>query len=154
MAIIRRATLADAHRLAALLRVEDIAEIKACSGQDPLTALVEAVTSHPNTLVAIHDGEPCAMFGVVAAPHPQVGIVWLLGADALATIPVVFTRHSKRQIEVWHQTYPVLMNVVDARNEVHLKWLRWCGFTFINRHEEFGPEGRPFLEFVRLRPCA
>jgi hypothetical protein len=33
---------------------------------------------------------------------------------------------------------------------VHIKWLRWMGFTFISSHPKFGTEGRLFLEFVRI----
>jgi hypothetical protein len=33
---------------------------------------------------------------------------------------------------------------------VHIRWLRWMGFTFIKSHPKYGAEGRLFLEFVRI----
>jgi hypothetical protein len=33
---------------------------------------------------------------------------------------------------------------------VHIKWLRWMGFTFIASHPNFGTEGRLFYEFARI----
>ena len=40
--------------------------------------------------------------------------------------------------------------VVDARNELHIKWLKFMGFKFIQRHENFGVAKLPFYEFLRI----
>jgi len=61
-----------------------------------------------------------------------------------------FLKESKAQLAKLHEQYPVLFNVVDARNEVHVRWLRYMGFTFIRKHPNWGPEGRLFYEFVRI----
>ena len=28
--------------------------------------------------------------------------------------------------------FPVLFNYIDSRNQLHLTWLKWCGFKIIN----------------------
>jgi len=61
-----------------------------------------------------------------------------------------FLRQSKIELRKILKEYPVLFNVVDSRNEVHVRWLQWMGFTFIKKHSEYGPEKRPFYEFVRI----
>ena len=61
-----------------------------------------------------------------------------------------FLRRSKVELDKIIQEYPVLFNVVDARNKIHVRWLQWMGFTFIKKHSEYGPEGRLFYEFVRI----
>ena len=41
---------------------------------------------------------------------------------------------------------------MDARNDLHIKWLKWMKFTFINKVNEFGYEKKPFYEFIKI--CA
>jgi hypothetical protein len=92
------------------------------------------------------------MFGAVPCSDLD-GDVWLLGTDALATRPLAgqFLRQSRFWLTALHEgCAPILHNVIDARNTLHIRWLQWLGFTFIKRHEVFGVEGRPFLEFMRL----
>ena len=45
----------------------------------------------------------------------------------------------------------MIWNYVDARNVVHIKWLKWLGFTIINKHNQFGIGRIPFYEFVKIR---
>jgi hypothetical protein len=61
-----------------------------------------------------------------------------------------FLRESKKTLAIMQNKYPVLFNMVDARNEVHVKWIQWLGFTFIKKHLHWGPENRLFYEFVRI----
>jgi hypothetical protein len=61
-----------------------------------------------------------------------------------------FLRKSKEVLAEMQKKYPLLFNVVDARNEVHVKWIGWLGFTFVKKHLNWGPEGRMFYEFVRI----
>ena len=63
-----------------------------------------------------------------------------------------FSAKNANVVTMFNEKHPLLSNYVDAINELHIKWLKWCGFTFINKHEKYGVEQRPFYEFVRL--CA
>ena len=46
--------------------------------------------------------------------------------------------------------FPVLRNVVDARNTVSIRWLVWLGFT-IGTPQPMGVRGLPFIPFANER---
>ena len=46
--------------------------------------------------------------------------------------------------------YKVLYNFVYAENDSAIKWLKSLGFTFIQYHEHYGMQGKPFYEFLRI----
>lgn len=106
--------------------------------------------SKPCLTVDDEHGNPCLMMGVVPTEDPMVGAIWLLSSDIITRHPVTFLRQSKPMLQRFHQDYPVLCNAVDARNTVHIKWLKWLGFTFINTVSGDGEGNLPFHTFVRL----
>ena len=57
---------------------------------------------------------------------------------------MTFLRHRRDVTDVLTKDYKILFNYVDAQNELHIKWLKWLDFTFINRHEKFGFRKDPF----------
>lgn len=149
MISIRRATEDDCHRIAPLLRADDVRELEA-SGSEPLKALLSGLKLSYEPLVGEDEhGKPLGMFGLCPSPDPLVGIIWLLGTDEIEKHPIAFLRRSREWLQDFHRKHPVLMNCVDERNRLHMKWLRWNGFTFIRRLHS--PGGVPFIEFVRLR---
>lgn len=152
MPFVRLATKADAYALALDLRPEDQAEVRAMTGREPLESLLHGV-QHSDVPLAIEDddGSTIGLFGVVTVQQtPRVGTVWLLASPKLLKHWRRLVRESKRWIDSFQQNYDVLFNLVDERNIVHIRWIQWCGFTFVNRHSALGPEQRPFLEFVRV----
>lgn len=151
VAYVRRSTLDDVRSLAPRLRSEDAAEVMANSGRSPLFALASGFFSSDVPLSIVGDDEEVVgMFGVVPEA-PGAAAIWLLASDDLKRYQLPFLRQCRQYINAFHVKYPLLYNVVDERNTVHLKWLQWCGFTFINRHEAWGHESRPFLEFCKLK---
>lgn len=147
---LRPATGADVLALSGSMRAADVREVEA-TGSDPLTALSDGLRVSDEPIVATYqDDRPICMAGVSADLHdPSIGYIWMLGSDELATRPMTFLRGARALVEHWNRQYPILTNVVDARNTLHIKWLRWMGFTFIARTPH-GPEGLPFLHFVRI----
>ena len=104
-------------------------------------------TENPFTII---DGStPAGIFGV-APIEPGVGAIWLLGTDALVRGKWRFLRQSKKWMNHVSDGYDLLFNYVDERNYLHIRWIAWLGFSFIYRHEKYGVEQRPFLEFVRI----
>lgn len=147
---IRPATLEDAQFLSTRLREEDLAELKACSGRTPIEAL-RAGVQDGRAWVGCYNGEPYGIFGVAPFPgDPTIGNPWMVATADLPKHQRYFIRTCREWVAKLHEGYTLLFNYVDARNEVHIRWLQWCGFTFLNRHEKFGVEQRPFFEFVRL----
>jgi len=141
----------DLIAVAEAMREEDVAEVRAARGISPLEALQGGYACTPNCYSFVPEGDiPVAIGGV--APHPllpRVGICWLLGTPAIKKHSRVFLRDSRKVIEGASEGYDLIMNLVDERNTLHIRWLKWCGFSFLARHI-VGPEDRPFLEFVRL----
>ncbi|MBK8189215.1 MAG: DUF2833 domain-containing protein [Vampirovibrionales bacterium] len=152
-AYLKPATLEEAMALAQDLRPEDEAEIRAMSGHEPMISLSHGIQfSDLPTTVMDENGSILGMFGAVpAGKNPCVGVVWMLCSPKIMKHRRQFAKESRQWIEAMHRRYDLLWNVVDERNTVHIRWLQWCGFTIIKRHEALGIEQRPFLEFVRIK---
>ena len=129
-------------------------EIRANSGGDPQWVLERGIrASVPSCAMLDDTGEVLALFGVV--PHPtnaRFGIVWMLGSDALVSRKAIFLRTSKHWLARLYSVYAALGNVIDARNTVHLNWLKWLGFKAVSRIDRHGAEQRPFIACRGVRP--
>jgi hypothetical protein len=149
---VRLSEHSDCRIVAENMRQADIAEIKANSNGTPLNALNNGFTcSLPCFTIIKQPDIPVGMFGTVpmSPAAPRTGMIWMLGTDELWDIRFVFLRESKYWLNQMSKGYDFVYNVIDKRNELHLKWLEWLGFKFIREIPEYGVEGRPFLEFVR-----
>lgn len=143
----------DAEALAPILRQADLQELQATSPLSPREVLrISAEESIPSCAIIGTSGNIAGLFGAVPSA-PSTGVVWLLGSDELTKGPTLkeFMRRCHGYLDTLHTLYPLLYNCIDERNTVHISWLRHMGFTFIQRHTAYGHEGRPFLEFVRLK---
>ena len=152
-AVVRRARLEDAFKLAAKLRNEDLIEIRSYrKDRPPYKSLIDGIVMSGDNCWTIegHDLSVIAIFGVVTV-SPNVGSIWLLGSGRIKSIQREFLRHSKYWLEQLHKDHDLLCNCVYAGNEVHIKWLKWLGFTFIRRIEAYGELGLPFYEFLRIK---
>ena len=87
---------------------------------------------------------PVGMFGV-----SKEGAIWLLASNDIYRIRFSFLRESRKVIDFLNQKYPTLWNYVDCRNELHIRWLKWCGFKFL-RKTNYGVLQQPFYEFIKL----
>jgi hypothetical protein len=148
---VRQATELDAFYLAENIREADRQEVLASGSPSPLASLMVGLEHSRLCLSVVNDDNlPVAIFGVVDSADPEVGLVWMLGTDEIGESKIRFLRGSREWVKLLHKRYPILANVVDARNTVHISWLRWLGFTFINQHPGLGPGNHPFFEFVRI----
>lgn len=146
MAFVRETRDGDLESLVPRLRAADLLELRAHK-VDAETALRQGFEFSSPCFTIEHLDQAIGMFGV--APHstvPTVGLVWLLGSDEISTIRTRFLRESRRWLKEIEGGYDLLCNVVHEENELHIKWLKFLGFTFINHHS-------PFIEFVRINPC-
>lgn len=145
----------DAERLAPRMREADKAEVFAATGDSPLTALKRGEgVSVPLCTILDDQHNVIGIFGAVPDAEDNVSAsVWMLGADALIRSPLKrwFLRECPKYIDGLNNLYPMLHGCIDARNTVHVQWLRWMGFTFISTIEQYGYEKRPFMEFVRVK---
>jgi hypothetical protein len=123
---------ADAYTFADKLREDDKAEIHAASGWHPVDALLFGIRgSNKVTSVWTEQGEPICIFGV--SDHPgdtSVGIPWMLGTPLIKDFFVPFLRDGKSTLlPIITGGYETLCNYADSRNTVHLRWLKWMGFS-------------------------
>lgn len=135
------------------LRPDDVREIEALSGLAPLVPLVEGLRlSDRAWAICTTEGEVAAIMGTQPVfGDPDAGWVWMVGSDLLAQHRHEFLRKSREALPEVFGPYEFLGNLVDARNTLHIRWLRWLGFTFF-RTVEYGAQGLPFHEFAQARP--
>ena len=146
-------TVEDIDYISPRLRRADYNECLAATGQQPRGVLHVSLSLGDISLtLRAPDGDRVGLCGVVPCPAlPEAGVVWMVATDDIYQHQTTFLRNSKRALQNLSKDYLVLFNCVDARNSVHIKWLQWMGFTFINKHENYGAEKRLFYEFVRIK---
>jgi hypothetical protein len=136
---IRPATWDDVHWIEAFMRQEDVVECLA-NGRSPRDAMKSGYLFSSPCLTVEWSGVPVVMFGVVASRY-----IWLLGTPDIEKIQRPFLRQSRRVVAALNRRFPVLLNQVHRDNAVHIKWLRWCGFTF-----DPVSDSSTFLPFKRI----
>ena len=145
----RLSTIEDIKYLAPRLRYEDKREILAHCGLPPYEALYLSFKYSDISFTIVNtENEPVAIFGINDAGN-NVGAIWLLATDKLKDIQFSFLRENKKVIDFLNTKYKILWNFVDCRNSLHIKWLKWCGFKFINK-QNYGVLNKPFYEFIRI----
>ena len=126
----RVSTLDDMVYLSKNLRYEDKREVEAL-GHTPEKALALGF-GNSSICRSIIDarGTPVGVYGVVPLSD-KIGQIWMLGSQGLVKIKTSFLKQSRSEVEGMNIMYPHLCNFIDSRNEIHLKWIRWCGFKII-----------------------
>lgn len=147
----RKAVLADCEYLSSRLRVSDVAEIYAMSGEQPLEALTYSYAKSKGDVWVAEEscGAPIAIIGVSATDTPGVGMAWMLGTDKAYGKRVL--RHSHAFLELLHEKYQTLFNYVPQGALKLIRWLTWCGFTVTHAPLPMGPHKVPFLLFYKHR---
>ena len=140
---IHQGTEEAAIEVASNLLPDDRREGEEGHGIDPLEELLFAVHNTSCVWFEVPNGKTAGMAGV----GPE-GEIWMLCTPAIHEYPITFAREAKRFVE--SRTEPLLWNIVDRRNTVHLKLLRFLGFKFL-REIFHGPKQLTFIEFCRVR---
>ena len=140
----------DVSLIAQDMRQADIDEVFACSGRSPKRALEYAMEHSTEcfTVVAKQTDLPLAMFGY--RTEGLCSIVWMLGSNELYKYRMDFLRKSRKWCDYLQEQSPILYNLIDQRNTVHIRWLEWLGFKFVRVVPEYGVLSLPFIEFVRV----
>ena len=146
---IRKTILEDIDYLAPRLRFEDKREILSNSGLPPYEALYFSYKYSDISFTIVNTkNEPVAIFGINDAGN-NVGAIWLVATDKLKDIQYSFLKENKKVIDFLNTKYKILWNFVDCRNSLHIKWLKWCGFKFINKQKR-GVLNKPFYEVIKI----
>ena len=131
--------------MASNLRPDDRREIEEGHGHDPMEALLQGSSESSSIYFTVPDGRIAGLAGV----YPN-GAIWMICTPAIEDFPTTFAREAKRFIE--SRPEPLLWNILDKRNTVHLKLLKFLGFKFL-REFTYGPNNLTFIEFCRVSPC-
>tara|TARA_B100001027_G_scaffold144808_1_gene101051 strand:- start:547 stop:993 length:447 start_codon:yes stop_codon:yes gene_type:complete len=140
---IHPATLEAAMQVASNLLPDDYKEVKEGHGHDPLAALVVGYQNCDSAYFVVPNGDIAGMAGV----HSN-GQIWMLCTPAIYDYPHTFAREALRYVK--RREEKLLWNIVDERNKVHLKLLKFLGFKFLRRLKH-GPNNLSFIEFCRVR---
>ena len=134
-------TVEAAIEVASNLRPDDRREVEEGHGHDPLEVLTLAAKDLPCVYFTVPNGKTAGMAGV-----NNDGAIWMLCTTAIHEYPITFAREAKRYVD--RQEHKLLWNIVDKRNKVHLKLLRFLGFKFL-REFPYGPNQITFIEFAK-----
>lgn len=148
-AIVRKTRMSDAKYIAERLRKADLLELKANTTASPDVALMHSVWQSNPCYTICYFGEPIGIFGL--CPQKDIGVVWMMGTDKVLRIKNTFLKASKEWINYFLELTPILFNFIHEKNTLHIKWLRWLGFSIINKKENFGINGETFYEFVKIK---
>ncbi len=148
----RKSRLEDIKFISKNLREADRNEIKAVLGtnENYFALLRGFMTSKPCYTMLGEDNEPFGVCGAVPTGDKLSAAIWMMATDGLDRYGRLFARESRKALEDLNTKYPVLFNAVDARNTVHIRWLKWLGFIFLREIPEYGAEQRSFYEFCRV----
>ena len=137
---IKPISLEAAYQVASNLRPEDRRECVEGHGIDPIIDIPLASLRGFCRGFTVPSGETAGIVGI------NNDKIWMLCTPAIYQYPIAFVKQAKNFIE--DRPEPYLWNVVDKRNTLHIKLLKFLGFTF---HEEllFGPNNLPFIKFDR-----
>ena len=144
----RPSELDDCDYLAKHIRKADLREITDVTGNTPLAAFVEGYNASLRPLTIMSD-VPVGMAGAVPSGDSEA-LVWLLGTNGIKTSRMSFIRQSKEVLQEIVAPFDWVYNWVDKRNTLHLRWLRWMGFSFISEIENFGVNKITVYEFARV----
>ena len=137
----RQCTMEAAIEVASNLRPDDRREVEEGHGVDPMVVLPQVVGKDFCVYFTAPNGKTAGMGGV----HKD-GMIWMLCTPVIHDYPIAFVKEAKRVLN--SRTEKLLWNIVDKRNKVHLKLLRYLGFKFL-REFKHGPNQLTFIEFAK-----
>ena len=98
-------------------------------------------------MMGLYKNRVVCMYGVAELSIlSNIGIPWLLGTDEIEQHSKYFLRQNRYYMKEIKKKYSYLVNFVDARNTVAIRWLEWLGFK-VHETQPFGPDDMPFHRF-------
>lgn len=128
--MIRQTLPSDLTDLAPRLTEADLKEIEVLTGLGPLEAMSAGLFRGSVCMTGVSDetGEIVCVFGVVPY-NAMVGSVWFLTSPSIHNHKREIVRSARKWLDEQNARYPVLTNFVTESNDVHLRLVRYLGFT-------------------------
>jgi len=146
---LRKSKLEDFKFVVENMREMDRLETYYQTDMTPEDALsVTFLGSQINMTIASDDDEPIGLCGVF-----KDGCIWCIATDELfdnKKYRIQLIRQGREWVDKLLESYKILYNYVYAENTSAIKWLKALGFTFVNLHESYGQQKKPFYEFLRI----
>lgn len=128
------------------LREADRLELEALRGWTAEQELREAVRITPHARSCIAEGKVLAIFG--DSRHDEfIGIPWMVSSNAISRHARSFLVCCAEVIEDMRTRHQYLVNFADTRNNIAIRWLKWCGFEFF-KPIPYGRGGELFHPFT------
>ena len=137
---IQKLTIEAAYEVASNLLLEDRREVEEGHGIDPIDIAHLAIQRPSAISFTAPNGKTAGMAGI-----EDDGTVWMLCTPVIHQYPIAFVKGAKEFID--GRTIPFIHNIVDARNKVHLKLLKFLGFKFLEEIS-YGPNKLTFIKFT------
>ena len=135
-------TMEAAMEVASNLRPDDYREVAEGHGHDPKIAIPICVKNSDSVYFTAPSGNIAGIAGVESN-----GGIWMLCTPVIYENPSLFARQAKKFVNSREEK--LLWNIVDKRNKVHLRLLKFLGFKFL-REVIYGPNQLSFIEFCRV----
>ncbi len=149
MGYLRKSKLKDFKYVVENMREMDRLETNYQTDMTPEDALsFTFLGSQINMTIASDDDEPIGLCGVF-----KDGCIWCIATDELfdnKKYRIQLIRQGREWVDNLLESYKILYNYVYAENTSAIKWLKALGFTFVNLHESYGYQKKPFYEFLRI----
>lgn len=148
-------TMADIDAIEPLVRQADRDEITEALGIPMRDALKDGIRHSFKASKIVVEGSVVAVFGdAPVSLLGGLGVPWLISTVHVERYPRAFLAVCKPEVAEMLSRHPDLVNYVDVRNAIAIRWLGWLGFTF-DDPEPYGPKGMLFQRFwMRRAPCA
>ena len=128
-----------AMEVASNLLPDDRRELEQGHGLDVIETLTIAGQSPSYVYFTMPNGKTAGLAGV-----DDDGLIWMVCTPIILDYPHSFARGAKQFVH--SRTEPLLWNIADKRNKVHLKLLEFLGFKF-SEEIFYGPNQLPFTKF-------
>lgn len=112
------------------LRPEDVREIEGLMDVPPFLVVKDSIDGAHWCRVAVVDDLPSIVMGVTRVEgYTDSALCWLMSTPGIYKVRRRFLRESADWIAAAFDSGPFncLYNIVDTRNAVHMKWLKWIG---------------------------
>lgn len=142
-------TLEHINQLKPRIREADRVELTLSAGQSPEYLLEVSFHGSAKCFAWLDDGVVLCVFGVVPSRTPGMGVPWMISSEEAVSKGKRLVRYCFEKIMELGKGYDYLYNYVHADNHVAVRWLKWCGFIFLDPIP-WGPDKKAlFYPFVK-----